>query len=292
MPRSGGAMVIPLLLGTNLLLAGQAIAGAQTSAPPAPASTPAVTCEAKNTEPQTAISFDTKGVEFGPWVRRFVQRVRRNWFVPAEAFASKGCATHTVRVRKDGKVAEVVTLNPSGVPAFTEAGYKALIATSFEPLPAAYPDDSVTITVTFYYNQSLPSNAPSVPTLTSESLSNTAQPPPPAPDLASQPEPTAPPTRAVGHSAVFKLTGSGPADAIDLLRWFATGKAGATGLWLVEHHHADAPGSPYCRGSLALVGERLVFRSENLSEGFVAVASEITTVNRQQDAKTFTISFK
>jgi len=149
-------MVIPLLLGTNLLLAGQAIAGAQTSAPPAPATTPAVTCEAKNTEPQTAISFDTKGVEFGPWVRRFVQRVRRNWFVPAEAFASKRCATHTVRVRKDGTVAEVVTLNPSGVPAFTEAGYKALIATSFEPLPAAYPDDSVTITVTFYYNQSPP----------------------------------------------------------------------------------------------------------------------------------------
>ena len=29
-----------------------------------------------------AIQFDTKGVEFGPWLRRFVAQVKRNWFVP------------------------------------------------------------------------------------------------------------------------------------------------------------------------------------------------------------------
>ena len=28
------------------------------------------------------LQFDTKGVEFGPWIRRFVAQVRRNWFVP------------------------------------------------------------------------------------------------------------------------------------------------------------------------------------------------------------------
>ena len=31
------------------------------------------------------LQFDTKGVEFGPWIRRFVSQVRRNWFVPMAA---------------------------------------------------------------------------------------------------------------------------------------------------------------------------------------------------------------
>ena len=34
------------------------------------------------TDPGATIQFDTKGVEFGPWLRRFVAQVRRNWFVP------------------------------------------------------------------------------------------------------------------------------------------------------------------------------------------------------------------
>ena len=29
-----------------------------------------------------AIQFDTKGVEFGPWMRRFIAQIRRNWFMP------------------------------------------------------------------------------------------------------------------------------------------------------------------------------------------------------------------
>ena len=37
-----------------------------------------------------AIQFDTKGVEFGPWIRRFVAQVKRNWFVPNAAYAMRG----------------------------------------------------------------------------------------------------------------------------------------------------------------------------------------------------------
>src|SRR5690606_40173903 len=36
------------------------------------------------------LQFDTKGVEFGPWVRRFVAQVRRNWFVPYAAMSLRG----------------------------------------------------------------------------------------------------------------------------------------------------------------------------------------------------------
>ncbi len=36
-----------------------------------------------------AIQFDTKGVEFGPWIRRFIAQVKRNWFIPNAALSMR-----------------------------------------------------------------------------------------------------------------------------------------------------------------------------------------------------------
>ena len=36
------------------------------------------------------IQFDTKGVEFGPWIRRFIAQVKRNWLIPYAAMSMKG----------------------------------------------------------------------------------------------------------------------------------------------------------------------------------------------------------
>ena len=38
----------------------------------------------------SAIQFDTKGVEFGPWVRRFIAQIKRNWFIPYAAMSMRG----------------------------------------------------------------------------------------------------------------------------------------------------------------------------------------------------------
>jgi hypothetical protein len=43
-----------------------------------------------NDRPGATIQFDTKGVEFGPWLRRFVAQVRRNWFIPQAAMVMRG----------------------------------------------------------------------------------------------------------------------------------------------------------------------------------------------------------
>ena len=43
-----------------------------------------------NDRPGATIQFDTKGVEFGPWLRRFVAQVRRNWFIPQAAMVMSG----------------------------------------------------------------------------------------------------------------------------------------------------------------------------------------------------------
>ena len=101
-----------------------------------------------------AIQFDTKGVEFGPWIRRFVAQVKRNWFIPYAAMVMKGHVVLTFNVHRDGHITDLAVLQPSSVDAFTNAAYNALAASNpTQPLPPEYPSDVAFFTVTFYYNE-------------------------------------------------------------------------------------------------------------------------------------------
>ena len=51
-----------------------------------------------------AIQFDTKGVEFGPWIRRFIAQVKRNWFIPMAAMSLKGHVVLQFNVHRDGSI--------------------------------------------------------------------------------------------------------------------------------------------------------------------------------------------
>ncbi len=100
------------------------------------------------------IQFDTKGVEFGPWLRRFVAQVKRNWFVPYAAMALKGHTAITFNVHRNGALTDLAVVQPSAVDAFTNAAYNALVASNpTQPLPPEYPDEKAFFTVTFYYNE-------------------------------------------------------------------------------------------------------------------------------------------
>ena len=106
-------------------------------------------------DPGQAIQFDTKGVEFGPWIRRFVQKVRRNWFVPEAAFSFRGRVVLQFNIHRDGHITDVVVAQPSDVDAFNRAAFNAILQSNpVEPLPPEYPDDKAFFTVTFYYNES------------------------------------------------------------------------------------------------------------------------------------------
>ncbi|MDH4063605.1 MAG: TonB C-terminal domain-containing protein [Acidobacteriota bacterium] len=108
-----------------------------------------------------AIQFDTKGVEFGPWIRRFVAQVKRNWFVPYAAMSLKGRVIITFFVHRDGTLTDVTVISPSSVESFNLAARNALLASSpTEPLPPEYPDDKAFFTVTFFYNESPDGRAP------------------------------------------------------------------------------------------------------------------------------------
>ncbi len=102
-----------------------------------------------------AIQFDTKGVEFGPWIRRFIAQVKRNWLIPYAAMSMKGHVVITFNVHKDGTHHRSRRSSaPSPVDAFNNAAYGALASSNpTAPLPPEYPVDKAFFTVTFFYNE-------------------------------------------------------------------------------------------------------------------------------------------
>ncbi len=106
-----------------------------------------------------AIQFDSKGVEFGPWLARFIAQVRSNWLplIPEAAMVMRGHAVITFFVHKDGRITDVTVARPSAVESFTKAARGAMLTSNPTlPLPAEYPDDRAFFTVTFYYNEQPP----------------------------------------------------------------------------------------------------------------------------------------
>jgi TonB family protein len=104
--------------------------------------------------PGATIQFDTKGVEFGPWLRRFVAQVRRNWFVPLAAYTMHGHVVLQFNIHKDGTITDVNVIQPSSIQSFNIAAVNAIQGSSpTEPLPPEYPSPMAFFTVTFYYNE-------------------------------------------------------------------------------------------------------------------------------------------
>ena len=101
------------------------------------------------------IQFDTKGVEFGPWIRRFIAQVKRNWFVPYAAMSLRGHVVIQFNVHKDGSITDLAVVGPSATEAFNNSAYGALASSNpTTPLPPEYPSDKAFFTVTFFYNES------------------------------------------------------------------------------------------------------------------------------------------
>jgi TonB family protein len=101
-----------------------------------------------------SIQFDTKGVEFGPWLRRFIAQIRRNWLIPYAAMAMKGHVVVTFYIHKDGTITALTVPAPCNVEAFNRAAYNAMASSNpTYPLPPEYPADRAFFTIVFYYNE-------------------------------------------------------------------------------------------------------------------------------------------
>ena len=101
------------------------------------------------------IQFDTKGVEFGPWIRRFIAQVKRNWFVPYAAMSMKGHVVITFNVHKDGSITDLTVVGPC---ADRLVQQRRVRRARRRRIPRSrcrrnIPSDKAFFTVTFYYNE-------------------------------------------------------------------------------------------------------------------------------------------
>ncbi len=106
---------------------------------------------------ESSIQFDSKGVEFGPWIRRFIAQIKRNWMFPLAVASMSGHVAITFYVDKEGRLTEVTVVEPSRVTAFNGSARGALeMSNPTHPLPPEYPDDRCFFKVTFYFNETPP----------------------------------------------------------------------------------------------------------------------------------------
>lgn len=104
-------------------------------------------------EQDAQISFDSKGVDFGWWLRRFVTHVKSNWNIPVMAQVTPGRVVITFNVHRNGFITDIEVIKTSGHRALDMAAVNALRTSSpTVALPPEYPDDKAFFTVTFLYN--------------------------------------------------------------------------------------------------------------------------------------------
>lgn len=104
-----------------------------------------------------SIQFDTKGIDFGPWLNRFIAQIRRNWFVPYAAMSLHGHCVLQFNVHKDGRITDLEVVEPSAIDAFTKSAFNAIkLSNPTMPFPPEYPDEKGMFRVTFYFNETPP----------------------------------------------------------------------------------------------------------------------------------------
>jgi TonB family protein len=101
---------------------------------------------------------DTEGVDFGPYLSRVLDAVRRNWYniIPEEARAplmKKGKVSIEFVIKKDGTIAGMNLRSPSGDVALDRAAWGGITASvPFAPLPGEYHGPYLALRFHFYYN--------------------------------------------------------------------------------------------------------------------------------------------
>ena len=101
---------------------------------------------------------DTQGVDFGPYLSRVLDAVRRNWYtlIPEEArppLLKKGKVSIQFVILKDGSIAGMQVVGPSGDPPLDRAAWGGITASSpFAPLPGEFHGPYLGLRFHFYYN--------------------------------------------------------------------------------------------------------------------------------------------
>lgn len=107
-----------------------------------------------STDQNADIQFDAKGADFGPWLRRFIAQIRRNWLIPQVAELARGHTVIQFTVLRSGTIVELRVAQPAGIDALTVAALNAIkLSNPTATLPPDFPDDRAPFVVTFRYNE-------------------------------------------------------------------------------------------------------------------------------------------
>lgn len=101
------------------------------------------------------ILSDTMGVDFGPYLQRLIHVVRQNWInlIPESAVMKKGKVTIEFAILKDGTIAGMKIVEPSGDIPLDRAAYGGILASfPFQPLPSDFGGPYLALRFAFYYN--------------------------------------------------------------------------------------------------------------------------------------------
>ena len=101
------------------------------------------------------ILSDTQGVDFGPYLARILEDVRRNWYIliPVSAEMKKGKLAIEFAITKDGNVADMRLVATSGDVALDRAAWGGITASNpFPPLPSDFTGPYLALRFRFYYN--------------------------------------------------------------------------------------------------------------------------------------------
>jgi len=107
---------------------------------------------------QDEILTDTMGVDFGPYLARMTQIVRKNWYqlMPPSVYPpilKQGKVSIEFVVLKDGKINGMTVHRASGDVALDRAAWGSIAASGpFAALPAEFPGQRIGLRFFFYYN--------------------------------------------------------------------------------------------------------------------------------------------
>ncbi len=105
---------------------------------------------------EPTILSDTRGVDFGAWLRIVYFRVRDNWYAAIPQLIRTGTRGKTVLVfdvLKDGRILNLQLAKTSGVQPYDRAAISSInLSVPFPNFPPAFDGDHLTIQFSYFYN--------------------------------------------------------------------------------------------------------------------------------------------
>jgi TonB family protein len=105
---------------------------------------------------QPTILSDTRGVDFGPWLRLIYFRVKDNWHAVIPELIRSGTQAKVVvifDIRKNGRIENLQVVRSSGLPPYDRAAVSSLkLSEPFPNFPISFSGDRITLQFSYFYN--------------------------------------------------------------------------------------------------------------------------------------------